>query len=99
MLITMFLGIIIILTQSKMALVLYVISSIALCLFTKKYRYIVNTLFEILYAFTVSLIIGYNVYIGLILGILIYFGINYILNRLKIRKFRVICLSFDDMLQ
>ena len=84
--ITMFLGIIIILTQSKMALVLYVISSIALCLFTKKYRYIVNTLFEILYAFTVSLIIGYNVYIGLILGILIYFGINYILNRLKIKN-------------
>ena len=43
--ITMFLGTVIILTQSKMALFLYVISNIALCLFTKKYRYIVNSLF------------------------------------------------------
>ena len=92
--ITMFLGTVIILTQSKMALFLYVISNIALCLFTKKYRYIVNTLFEIIYAFTISLIIGYNVYIGLILGIILYFGINYILNKLKIKNIDLYVFTF-----
>ena len=92
--ITMFLGTVIILTQSKMALFLYVISNIALCLFTKKYRYIVNTLFEIIYAFTISLIIGYNVYIGLILGIILYFGINYILNKLIIKNIDLYVFTF-----
>ena len=44
----LFLGITLILTQSKMAFLLYILSSILICILKKNYKYIIYTFFEIL---------------------------------------------------
>lgn len=83
----LFLGLVIILTQSKMALFLYVISSVLVCIFNKKYKDIIKVFFDLIYSFILSiLIMQYNVYAVLILGLIIYFGANYLINIPKLKN-------------
>ena len=85
--INLFLGITLILTQSKMAFLLYILSSILICILKKNYKYIIYTFFEILCAFILSvLILKYNVYLVITLGLICYFGINYVINKIRIKN-------------
>ena len=73
--INLFLGITLILTQSKMAFLLYILSSILICILKKNYKYIIYTFFEILCAFILSVLI-----------LICYFGINYVINKIRIKN-------------
>ena len=70
-----------------MAFLLYILSSILICILKKNYKYIIYTFFEILCAFILSvLILKYNVYLVIILGLICYFGINYVINKIRIKN-------------
>ncbi len=83
----LFLSLIIILTQSKMSLVLYVISSLLICIVNKKYKDIIQVLFDLMYAFILSvLVMEYNVYLMFILGLTVYLVLNYVINISRIKN-------------
>ncbi len=93
-----FFTIIMLITQSKMALLLYIVSTICICIINKKYKNIIDILFCIVYSLVVaSLTEIHGIFIILIALIItafyIYFKINLVSKNSKF-KFYFGCILF-----
>ena len=72
----------VILTESKMALLVYIFSTILYCILYKKYNIILDIVITTIYSFLTAMCIAkYNVYLGLVVALIIYFVYCYILSK------------------